>query len=825
MPLPLSVLVILRVTRGTPSTTTEDSPNEQSSLLSEETTATATEPLTTRFPKSLKFLTVLIAVITLAELIIDFANILEWIEISVIFHEPAKMVADLIYLFGWVFVCGMIFLWDRGVELRVRGVGVRNGGVNWIWSVAMVTVLVDLYQWIVIGYYTSTGDFPALTTTDGFYLAAFVLRLLLVTPSVIISWVLPPTTQNDVETSTNDTNTGESSWISSIRRVRTLFPYLWPRTWYLRFLVFCCMGLLILGRIVNFLVPYQYKTVVDSLTPKGSEIVKDFLSDGRKFAWGSILLFVFLRFLQGGVGLISTITSMLWIPVAQYTTREISVQMLRHLHSLSLQYHLTRKTGEVLRVMDRGTNSIGSLLSYLLFNIIPVVVDIVVAVLVFLTTFDVWLSLIVLTTMTLYIIATILITEWRTSFRKEMIELDNKTRSRSVDSLLNFETVKYYNAEEWEVGKYEQSLREYMKADWVSSASMNLLNSVQNLIIQLGLLAGSLLCAKRVVEDELTVGGFIFFLTYLGQLYAPLNWLGTYYRVIQQSFIDMEQMLDLFKVSRGVEDKPDAKTLDIKGGTITFESVGFSYDDRKTTIQDISFTVPEGKTVALVGESGSGKSTVFRLLFRFYDVKKGRILIDGQDVRDVTQYSLRKSIGVVPQDTVLFNNDVRYNIRYGNVNATDEEVEEAAKAAQIHERILAFPDKYETKVGERGLRLSGGEKQRVAIARTILKAPTILLLDEATSALDTTTERSVQSALKALSANRTTLVIAHRLSTIVDADEIIVMSNGRIQERGTHESLMKIDGGIYCSMWNKQLENQKQEEQRALENAGKEKEN
>ncbi|KAI9001654.1 P-loop containing nucleoside triphosphate hydrolase protein [Gaertneriomyces semiglobifer] len=602
------------------------------------------------------------------------------------------------------------------------------------------------------------------------------------------------------------------------RKVSKLMPFLWPKPWKLQVLVIACFLLLALGRLVNVLVPLQYKRVVDDLTPNAER-------GTPYFAWGAILLYTFFRFLQGGVGLLSSFQYFLWIPVGQYTTREVSVRMLEHLHSLSLQFHITRKTGEVLRVMDRGTSSIGSLLSYLAFNILPVFVDIGLAVIVFLVTFDWSIALIVLVTMVLYIVCTIWITEWRTQFRREMNDLDSASRARAVDSLLNFETVKYYNNEAWEVRAYDEAIRRYQAADWKSSASLNILNTAQNLVITIGLLAGLLLCGKRVADGYLTVGDFVAFLTYLLQLYQPLNWFGTYYRVIQQNFIDMEKMLDLFHESEAIKDAPNARPLVVKnGGKVVFDNVGFAYDPRQPALKGISFEVPAGKTVALVGPSGGGKSTIFRLLFRFYEVQSGAITVDGQDIRQLQQSSLRSHIGVVPQDTVLFNDTVRYNIRYGNMSATDEEVETAARAAQIHDRILSFPDGYNTKVGERGLRLSGGEKQRIAIARTILKNPSIILLDEATSALDNTTERLIQDSFKTLSTDRTTLVIAHRLSTIVDADLIIVLKDGMVVERGTHAQLLargaealqrlhqgQLNGGIeetgegtYYLMWMRQ---------------------
>lgn len=407
---------------------------------------------------------------------------------------------------------------------------------------------------------------------------------------------------------------------------------------------------------------------------------------------------------------------------------------------------------------------------------------------------------------------TILITEWRTKFQRRMNLSENALKARSVDSLLNFETVKYYGNEQYEVDAYREAIQTYQKEEWRSMITLNILNTVQNVIVCLGLLAGSLLCAYLVVEGEgLTVGDYVLFASYIIQLYVPLNWFGTYYRMIQKNFVDMENMFDLMREDQEVIDAPDAGTLAIIHGGIEFSNVSFGYQSERIVLKNISFSVPPGKTVALVGPSGAGKSTIMRLLFRFYDVDNGAILIDGQNLKTVTQDSLRRAIGVVPQDTVLFNNTIKYNIKYGKINSQDADVITAALSADIHERILTFPDKYETQVGERGLRLSGGEKQRVAIARTILKSPAIVLLDEATSALDTKTERNIQSALSRVCANRTTIIIAHRLSTIIHADQIVVLKDGVIVERGRHDELLLADG-VYADMWNQQLQNLELEE-------------
>ena len=425
----------------------------------------------------------------------------------------------------------------------------------------------------------------------------------------------------------------------------------------------------------------------------------------------------------------------------------------------------------------------------------------------FITAFNWWFGLIVFLTMVLYIASTILITEWRTKFQRRMNLADNETRARSVDSLLNFETVKYYGAENYEVDCYREAILNYQKEEWNSMITLNILNTVQNVIVCLGLAVGSLLCAYLVVyHDGLTVGDYVLFASYIIQLYVPLNWFGTFYRAIQKNFVDMENMFDLMKEEQEVIDAPNAPELKCTRGGIDFSNVTFAYTPEKLILRNITFNIAPGKTVALVGPSGAGKSTIMRLLFRFYDVKTGAIMIDGQNIKTVTQESLRSAIGVVPQDTVLFNNSIKYNIKYGKLVSSDADVITAARSADIHEKILTFPQQYDTQVGERGLRLSGGEKQRVAIARTILKAPQIVLLDEATSALDTQTERNIQSALAKVCVNRTTLIIAHRLSTIIHSDEILVLKDGEVVERGRHEQLL-IDDGLYADMWNQQLKN------------------
>ncbi|CAG9561870.1 unnamed protein product [Danaus chrysippus] len=595
-------------------------------------------------------------------------------------------------------------------------------------------------------------------------------------------------------------NDGGSTFRNVFGKMRTLLPFMWPsKSVCLQIYVFICVLALLAGRVINLYVPIYNKKIVDSLS-----------IPPLHFRWDLVVTYVFFKFLQGGgtggMGLLNNLRSFLWIRVQQYTTRELQLKLFRHLHDLPLKWHLSRKTGEVLRVMDRGTDSIDNLLSYILFSITPTIIDIIVAVVYFVTAFNAWFGLIVFATMVLYIIATIAVTEWRTKFQRRMNQADNEQKARSVDSLLNFETVKYYGAETYEVYAYKDAILNYQKEEFKSLITLNMLNTMQNIIICVGLLTGSLLAISMVVRTyELTVGDYVLFASYIVQLYVPLNWFGTYYRAIQKNFVDMENMFDLLRVDSDVKDVPGAPDLLIRRGGIEFKHVSFGYGPERLVLNDISFKVAPGSTVALVGPSGAGKSTVMRLLFRFYDVNGGAVLVDGQDVATVTQASLRAAIGVVPQDTVLFNNTVRYNIQYGRLTASSSDIISAAKNADIHDRILTFPDAYDTQVGERGLRLSGGEKQRIAIARTLLKDPAIVLLDEATSALDTNTERNIQSALARVCANRTTLIIAHRLSTIIHADEILVLKDGEIVERGNHEALLALEG-VYASMWQQQLE-------------------
>eukprot|EP00045_Choanoeca_perplexa_P014134 m.164461 g.164461 ORF g.164461 m.164461 type:complete len:874 (-) comp16580_c0_seq4:876-3497(-) len=599
-------------------------------------------------------------------------------------------------------------------------------------------------------------------------------------------------------------------------RVKVIWPFLWPKGQrLLQLRVIICVALLAVGRVVNLYVPLTYKHVIDVLTPNDSNNkgVDDTTGGQVPFPVMAILVYVGLRFLSGGgaggMGLLNNFRSYLWIAVTQYTSRISRMDVFRHLHALSLRWHLSRKTGEVLRMVDRGTDSVNSLLSYILFNIAPTLIDIAIACVYFTSQFGPYFGLIVFATMMGYIYATIRVTEWRTKFRRSMNTQDNKLRQMAVDSLLNFETVKYYNGEAFELQRYDQKITAYLYHFWQSQASLNLLNSAQSIIIILGLLAGTLLCGYLVHIGRLTVGDFVLYVTYVVQLYSPLNFFGTYYRMIQANLIDLENMFDLLGLKPEVIDAPDAKPLSISpdstGCSIEFKDVHFHYNNDKEVLKGVSFSVPDGSTLAIVGPSGSGKSTIMRLLFRFYDLQQGSILVNGQNVRAIQQDSLRRHMSVVPQDTVLFNDTISYNVEYGRPGATREEIMRAAAAAEIHDAILKFPQQYDTVVGERGLKLSGGEKQRVAIARAILKDPRIMLLDEATSALDTNTERSIQSSLHRVCKGRTTVTIAHRLSTIISADQILVLKDGMVAEVGSHDTLLAAEG-VYAEMWRRQLE-------------------
>jgi ATP-binding cassette subfamily B protein len=588
--------------------------------------------------------------------------------------------------------------------------------------------------------------------------------------------------------------------------VRDLLPHLWSRIgWDLRARVGAAVACLVAAKLANVYVPILFKGMVDALTPKvgaGAAVSGAIATAAIAVPVGLLLAYGLARIASQ---FFAELRDGIFARVAQRAIRNVALQTFRHLHALSLRFHLDRQTGGLTRAIERGAKGIEFLLFFVLFNVLPTLLEIAMVCGILWALYDWRYALATAVTIGGYIWYTFGVTEWRIKYRRQMNESDQTANTKAVDSLLNFETVKYFNNEEHEARRYDVALQAYEHAAVKSRTTLATLNIGQATIIAIGATVMMAMAAMGVVDGRMSVGDFVLVNAYLIQLYLPLNFLGTVYREIRQSLIDMEAMFALLRVDVDVEDKPEAKPLAVKAGEIVFDNVVFGYDPRRPILKGISFRVAPGKTLAIVGPSGAGKSTISRLLFRFYDVTEGAIRIDGQDIRDVKQQSLRGAIGIVPQDTVLFNDTVEYNIAYGRPDATHDEIEQAAFLAQIAGFIEKLPDGYQTRVGERGLKLSGGEKQRVAIARTILKAPPILLFDEATSALDTQTEREIQSNLGELSKSRTTLVIAHRLSTVVDADEIIVLSDGRIAERGRHADLLAQDG-MYAAMWWRQQE-------------------
>jgi ATP-binding cassette, subfamily B, heavy metal transporter len=580
-----------------------------------------------------------------------------------------------------------------------------------------------------------------------------------------------------------------------LRVVRLLLPYIVEFRWRIAL----ALMLLIVAKVANLGVPLLLKELVDSFSPKQAVLVVPL---ALLFGYGLLRL---------SATLFAELRDVVFIKVTQRAMRKVGLQVFRHMHSLSLRFHLERQTGGLTRDIERGTRGISTLLSYMIFSVIPIIVELGLVLTLMVMKLDWTFAVITVIAIIAYVIVTISITEWRTKHRREMNELDSKANTRAVDSLLNFETVKYFSNEEFEAKRYDQNLQRYEKAATTTEFSLGLLNSSQSLVIACAVTALMWRASDGIVTGRLSLGDLVMVNALLIQLYIPLNFLGVMYRELKQAATDMEKLFNLMNVNREVEDKPGAPALDAQNPTIEFDNVYFSYDGKRPILQGVSFTVPAGKTLAVVGASGSGKSTLARLLYRFYDVKDGSIRINGKDIRDVQQASVRRAIGIVPQDTVLFNDTIRYNIAYGNPESPNEAVVDAARLAHIHDFVQRLPDGYESAVGERGLKLSGGEKQRVAIARTLLKNPAIMIFDEATSALDSRTEKAIQAELETIAKNRTTLMIAHRLSTIVGADEILVMDAGRVVERGTFNELIAANG-VFAQMWQLQQSESEQEE-------------
>ncbi len=580
--------------------------------------------------------------------------------------------------------------------------------------------------------------------------------------------------------------------------LKTLLPYLWQWKWRVLFALSCLVG----AKLANVGVPLVLKQLIDSLTITPSHPASVMvLPVGVLLAYGALRL---------STTVFTELREFFFAKVTQRAVRTIALKVFRHLHALSLRFHLNRQTGGVTRDIERGTRAISSLVSYTLFSILPTLVEIALVLGYLSLQYDLWFSAITLIALVAYIAFTVIVTEWRTHFRRTMNDLDSKANTRAIDSLLNYETVKYFGNEDYEARRYDEGLQRYEGAAIRSQTSLTLLNTGQSLIIAVAVTLILWRATLGVINGSMTLGDLVLVNAFMIQLYIPLNFLGVVYREIKQSMADMEKMFNLLDQHREVADAPDAQPLQVRAAQLQFRQVDFSYEKKRQILFDVDFTVEAGTTTAVVGHSGSGKSTLARLLFRFYDVDRGEILIDGQDLRSVTQASLRAAIGIVPQDTVLFNDSIAYNIAYGRPGASQEEIVAAARAAYIHDFIISLPDGYDTVVGERGLKLSGGEKQRVAIARTLLKNPAILVFDEATSALDSRAEQAIQAQLKEIARERTTLVIAHRLSTIADAHQILVMEQGRIIERGTHAALL-MAGGAYAQMWERQRARQDDE--------------
>ena len=582
---------------------------------------------------------------------------------------------------------------------------------------------------------------------------------------------------------------------SDWQTLRKLLPYLWQYRWR----VGLALGFLLAAKLANVGVPVLLKYLVDALDLKPG--------DARAVLVVPVGILLAYAGLRLSTSLFTELRELVFAKVSFGASKQIALEVFGHLHALSLRFHLERQTGGMTRDIERGTRATHSLISYSLYSIVPTLIEVTMVLTLLAVKFDAWFAWITIAALVVYISFTVTVTEWRTHFRRQMNELDSTAHSRAVDSLLNYETVKYFNNEDFEARRYDENLEKLRRASLKSQSTLSVLNTGQQLIIAIALVAMLWRATAGVVDGRMTLGDLVMVNAFMIQLYIPLNFLGVIYREIKQSLTDLDKMFTLLDKNREVDDAPGATALQVTQGHVRFEHVNFAYDPARPILHEVSFDIPPGKTVAVVGPSGAGKSTLARLLYRFYDINSGAISIDGQELRSVTQASLRNAIGIVPQDTVLFNDTVEYNIAYGRPGATRDEVEAAAKAAHIHNFIAATPKGYDTMVGERGLKLSGGEKERVAIARTLLKNPPVLIFDEATSALDSANERAIQAELRAVSRGKTALVIAHRLSTVVDAHEIVVLEAGRVVERGPHAELL-VRGGRYAEMWRLQQSGQ-----------------
>lgn len=583
----------------------------------------------------------------------------------------------------------------------------------------------------------------------------------------------------------------------AMQTIRRVLPYLWPKDeFWVRRRVVIALILLIFAKVISVTTPFFYKAAVDALAGQSRD-------ETTLLMLGAVGLTIAYGLARLGAVAFGELRDAIFVRVGQRALRKLALETFTHIHRLSMRYHITRKTGGLSRIIERGVKGVDFLLRFMLFSVGPLILELSMVAVIFAVLFGWQYMAVVVVTITLYVTFTLKVTEWRVRVRRQMNDQDTDANQKAIDSLLNFETVKYFGAELREADRYDGAMKQYEVAAVKTGQSLSFLNFGQSLIITIGLVIVMVMAAMGVQQKLLTVGDFVMVNAYMIQITMPLNFLGTVYREIRQALVDMGEMFGLLGQPAEVVDKPDATDLRVTGGEVVFDNVVFAYDVERPILKGVSFTVAPGQRIALVGPSGSGKSTVGRLLFRFYDVLGGAVRIDGQDLRDVTQDSLHAQIGVVPQDTVLFNDTVRYNIAYGRPEATEAEVIAAARAAKIHDFILSMPDGYETTVGERGLKLSGGEKQRVGIARTLLKNPPILLLDEATSALDTQTERDIQDSLLAMGKGRSVITIAHRLSTIADADQIIVLEAGNIVEQGTHDQLL-VNNGRYAAMWARQ---------------------